>query len=116
MTFDERADLGSVVPILSVGVRWGRAIGWVCKPEAAGSNPARSISENPHLQDFSRLGFHHRQQRCERGASEPPDSCRAQSNEVESGRLSVGAIYELGFGRLGESMQTTRAGWSPRTL
>jgi hypothetical protein len=24
------------------------------------------------LQDFSRLGFHHRQQRCERGASGPP--------------------------------------------
>jgi hypothetical protein len=24
------------------------------------------------LQDFPRLGFHHRQQRCERGASGPP--------------------------------------------
>jgi hypothetical protein len=41
------------------------------------------------LQDFPRLGFHHRQQWCERGASGPPDSCRAQSNEVESGRLSA---------------------------
>jgi hypothetical protein len=25
---------------------WGRAIGRVCKPEVAGSNPARSISRN----------------------------------------------------------------------
>jgi hypothetical protein len=29
---DSRADFGSVMPVLSVGVRWGRAIGWVCKP------------------------------------------------------------------------------------
>jgi hypothetical protein len=37
------------------------------------------------LQDFSRLGFHHRQQRCERTG----DSCRAQSSEVESRRPSA---------------------------
>jgi hypothetical protein len=30
------------MPILSVGVRWGRAIGWVCKPEVTGSIPVRS--------------------------------------------------------------------------
>jgi hypothetical protein len=89
VTFDEKADFGSVMPILSVGVRWGRAIGWVCKSEAAGSNPARSIFRKTYLQDFPRLGFHHRQQRCERGASGRPDSYRAQSNEVESGRLSA---------------------------
>jgi hypothetical protein len=55
VTFDEKADFGSVMPILSVGVRWGRAIGWVCKSEAAGSNPARSISRKIYLQDFPRL-------------------------------------------------------------
>jgi uncharacterized glyoxalase superfamily protein PhnB len=33
------------MPILSVGVRWGRVIGWVCKPEVAGSIPARSITD-----------------------------------------------------------------------
>jgi Zinc-binding dehydrogenase len=37
------ADFGSVRSILSVGVGWGRAIGWVCKSEAAGWNPAGSI-------------------------------------------------------------------------
>jgi hypothetical protein len=31
------------MPILSVGVRWGRAIGWVCKPEVTGSIPVRSM-------------------------------------------------------------------------
>jgi hypothetical protein len=45
-TFDDKADFGSAMPILSVAVRWGRVIGWVCKPEGAGSNPARSISRN----------------------------------------------------------------------
>ena len=43
LTFDEKADFGSVMPILSVGVRWGRTIGWVCKPEVTGSIPVRSI-------------------------------------------------------------------------
>jgi hypothetical protein len=66
----QKAEYGSVMPILSVGVRWGRAIGWLCKSEAAGSNPARSISRKIYLQDFPRLGFQHRQQRCERGASD----------------------------------------------
>ena len=37
------ADFGSFMPILLVGVRWRWAIGWVCKPEVAGSSPARSI-------------------------------------------------------------------------
>jgi hypothetical protein len=83
------AEYGSVMPILSVGVRWGRAIGWVCKSEAAGSNPARSISEKSHLQDFSRLGFHHRQQRCERGASGPPIAV-----EPSQVRSSHGACLE----------------------
>jgi hypothetical protein len=86
VTLDEMAEYRLVMPILSVGVRWGRAIGRVCKSEAAGSNPARSISRKPHLQDFPRLGFHHRQQRCERGASGPSNGCRAQSIQVELGR------------------------------
>jgi hypothetical protein len=39
----QKGDFGSVMPILLVRVRWGRAIGRVCKSEGAGSNPARSI-------------------------------------------------------------------------
>jgi hypothetical protein len=35
VTFGEKADFGSVMPVLSVDVRWGRAIGWVCKPEVS---------------------------------------------------------------------------------
>jgi hypothetical protein len=42
-SFAGPADFGSVMPILSVGVRWGRAIGWVCKPEVTGSIPVRSM-------------------------------------------------------------------------
>src|SRR6266511_6347508 len=56
------------MPILSVGVRWGRAIGWVCKSEAAGSNPARSISRKSSFAAASPIGFHIGQQRCEHGA------------------------------------------------
>ena len=44
VAFGEKADFGSVMPILSVGVRWGRVIDWVCKPEVTGSIPVRSIS------------------------------------------------------------------------
>ena len=40
----EKGEFGSVMPILLVRVRWGRAIGRVCKPEVAGSSPARSIN------------------------------------------------------------------------
>jgi hypothetical protein len=59
VTFDEKAEFGSVMPILSVCVRWGRVIGWVCKSEAAGSNPARSICRQGVIcRDFSSLGFH----------------------------------------------------------
>jgi hypothetical protein len=43
MTYDEMAEYGSVMQILLVCVRWGRAIGWVCKPEVTGSIPVRSI-------------------------------------------------------------------------
>jgi hypothetical protein len=46
VTFDEMAEFGSVMPILSIGVRWGRAIGWVCKPEVTGSIPVRSTFGN----------------------------------------------------------------------
>jgi len=42
----KRGDFGSVMPILSIGVRWGRVINWVCKPEATGSIPARSTSRS----------------------------------------------------------------------
>jgi hypothetical protein len=52
VTFDQMAEYGLVTPILLVRVRWRRAIGWVCKSEAAGSNPARSISRSGSLQDF----------------------------------------------------------------
>jgi hypothetical protein len=97
---DERGRDFVVWPGIRVGrgLRWGygghqhaerpRSSGLgprLCKSEAAGSNPARSISRKIYLQDFPRLGFHHRQQRCERGASGQPDSCRAQSSEVELG-------------------------------
>jgi hypothetical protein len=54
VTFDEESVFGSNMPILLVRVRWGRVIGWVCKSEAAGSNPARSISRKTYLQDFPR--------------------------------------------------------------
>src|SRR6266542_7012913 len=47
VTFGTRASFGSDMPILSIGVRWGRAIGWVCKPEVTGSIPVRSNDENP---------------------------------------------------------------------
>jgi hypothetical protein len=42
-TSSVEASFGLVMPILSVGVGRGRAIGWVCK--VAGSSPARSILE-----------------------------------------------------------------------
>ena len=48
LTFGKRADLGSVMPILLVRVRWGRAIGWVCKPEVTGSIPVRSTGKSLH--------------------------------------------------------------------
>jgi hypothetical protein len=61
MTFDEKADFGSVMPILSVGVRWGRVLGWVCKPEVTGSIPVRSTEKRPSkrgLSDFpGRMGI-----------------------------------------------------------
>ena len=44
ITFDGTGDLGSSMPILSVRVRWGRPIDWVCKPEVTGSIPVRSIN------------------------------------------------------------------------
>jgi hypothetical protein len=34
--FAKRSDFRSVMPILSIGVSWGRAIGWVCKPKVTG--------------------------------------------------------------------------------
>jgi hypothetical protein len=52
---DGKTDFGSVMPVLSVGVRWGRAIGWVCKPEGAGSNPARSTSKVLQISIFRSL-------------------------------------------------------------
>jgi hypothetical protein len=47
MTFGEEASFGSVMPILSIDVRWGRVIAWVCKPEVTGSIPVRSIDMKP---------------------------------------------------------------------
>jgi hypothetical protein len=41
------------MPILSVGVRWGRAIGWVCKPEDTGSIPVRSTENQLETAGFS---------------------------------------------------------------
>ena len=51
VTFDEMAEYGSVMPIVSVGVRWGRVIDWVCKPEVTGSIPVRSMA---HLKGLRR--------------------------------------------------------------
>jgi hypothetical protein len=51
MTFDGKADFGSVMPILSVDVRRCRPIGWVCKPEVTGSIPVRSISRKSRFAD-----------------------------------------------------------------
>jgi len=45
MTFERELEFGSVMRILLVRVRRGRVLGWVCKPEGAGSSPARSISK-----------------------------------------------------------------------
>jgi hypothetical protein len=44
VTFHEMAEFASVMPILSVRVRWGRVIRRVCKPEVTGSIPVRSIN------------------------------------------------------------------------
>jgi hypothetical protein len=55
VTFDEKAEFGSVMAILLVGVRRGRVIGWVCKPEVAGSIPARSMRA-PGARAAVRLG------------------------------------------------------------
>jgi L-gulono-1,4-lactone dehydrogenase len=49
VTFDEMADFGSVMPILSVCVGRGPAIGWVWKPEVTGSIPVRSIAKERPL-------------------------------------------------------------------
>jgi hypothetical protein len=48
--FGETADYGSVMAILFTGVRRGRVVHWVCKPEVTGSIPVRSIAD---LQGFS---------------------------------------------------------------
>src|SRR5918999_6427409 len=40
--FGDRGDFGSAMLNLSIAVRRGRAIGWVCKPEVTGSIPVRS--------------------------------------------------------------------------
>jgi hypothetical protein len=50
IAFDEYTDFGSTMLLLSVGVRRRVLSGWVCKPEAAGLNPARSIARNCYLQ------------------------------------------------------------------
>jgi hypothetical protein len=72
------------MPILSIRVRWGRAIGWVCKPEVTGSIPVRSISRKNLFAGCSSARFPPSatavRARCERTA----DSCRAQLSEVES--------------------------------
>jgi hypothetical protein len=39
-----RLIFASVMPLLLTGVRWGRIIGSVCKPEVTGSIPVRSIN------------------------------------------------------------------------
>jgi hypothetical protein len=44
------------MPIPSVGVRWGRVIGWVCKPEVTGSIPVRSMHKKmTYFQGFCAL-------------------------------------------------------------
>jgi hypothetical protein len=50
-------DSGSAMPFLSIGVRWGRLIGWVCKPKVTGSIPVRSITANPLLMRVCAFGL-----------------------------------------------------------
>ena len=45
LTYDEMPANGSTTPVSFVGVGWCLVLGWVCKPEVAGSIPARSISK-----------------------------------------------------------------------
>ena len=88
-TFGTKADFGSVMRVLSVRVRRSRAIGWVCKSEAAGSNPARSISKKSSFAAAFLRSVPYRatavRARCERTG----DCGRAQSSEVGPGRLST---------------------------
>jgi hypothetical protein len=53
LAFDEEAEFGSAMPVLSVGVRWGCVPGWVCKPEVTGSIPVRSTEEVAAKADVS---------------------------------------------------------------
>jgi hypothetical protein len=74
MTFDERGAIGSVMPILSVGVEQRQAIGWVCKPKVAGSIPPGTLhSQKSLLQVFLRHSVVSCENACERGASGPSD-------------------------------------------
>jgi hypothetical protein len=70
-SFGGKADFGSVMPILSVWVRWGRVIGWVCKPEVTGSIPVRSTSQKP----------------CQGGVSCWPEEARCASVGYRNGDL-----------------------------
>src|SRR6266542_5737039 len=49
--FVKRRRLRLGMPILLVGVKRGRAIGWLCKPEVTGSIPVRSIPKRLHRFD-----------------------------------------------------------------
>jgi len=74
-TFDENADLGLAMRFLLVVVRRRRAIDWLCKPEAMGSNPIRSIHGNDLFAGLLVLIRRQLRERvrvpCERAAVEP---------------------------------------------
>ena len=79
------ADFGSVMPILSIRVRWGRAIGWVCKPEGAGSSPARSIAQKWLIcRKICLSGVEVDNSGASAVRADLTISCRAVSTEVES--------------------------------
>jgi hypothetical protein len=69
----QKAEYGSVMPILLVRVRLGRAIGWVCKSEVTGSIPVRSIARSSCFAGL--LATYRRQlrERVRHGASGPVD-------------------------------------------
>ena len=79
------------MPILSVGVRWCRAIGWVCKPEVTGSISVRSI--NPCKTELLRCPY--RRDRgptahSPRGLTPAKPACRRKSPQS----LTAGRSWE----------------------
>jgi hypothetical protein len=75
---------GSVTPILSVGVRSCRAIGWVCKPEVTGSIPVRSMQEKPRVPGLFLFSAGRESSRVRPRVT--PVSRRARARQAQRGR------------------------------